>query len=139
MFRTRDANDWMWAQALDLLDEAERMHRRFFRLASVSEPQAMWEPPVDVFESEREVVLVVALPGVVAERVSVRTDDGTLVVRAERPFPLAGARYAVRQLEIPYGVFERRIPLPEGTRVDGAPELTHGCLVLRLTRKANPA
>ena len=139
MFRTRDPNDWMWAHALSLLDEAERMHRRFFSLAPVSQSQATWEPPVDVFENEREIVLVVALPGVVAERVSVKSEEGVLVVRAERPFAPAAARYAVRQLEIPYGVFERRIRMPEGARVDGAPQLDHGCLVLRLTRKANPA
>ena len=30
-----------------------------------------WEPPVDVFEDEREVVIVVAMPGVPAERVQV--------------------------------------------------------------------
>ena len=133
MFRTRDATDWMWTEALTLLDQAERMHRQFFRLAASS--QAVWEPPVDVFESEREVLLVVALPGVVAERVSVRSEPGVLVVRAERPVPLQESRYAVRQMEIPYGVFERRIPLPDGAFAVQAPELTHGCLVVRLTRK----
>jgi HSP20 family protein len=40
----------------------------------------------------------------------------------------------VRQLEIPYGAFERRIPLPPGRLEAGNPELTHGCLVLRLRK-----
>jgi len=40
----------------------------------------------------------------------------------------------VRQLEIPYGAFERRIPLPNVHFEVGTPELTHGCLVLRLRK-----
>jgi hypothetical protein len=29
-----DASDVMWARAVELLDEAERLHRRFFHLAT---------------------------------------------------------------------------------------------------------
>jgi HSP20 family molecular chaperone IbpA len=89
---------------------------------------------VDVFEDEREVVIVVALPGVAAERVEITSEPGVLVIRAERPTSFAGARCAVRQLEIPYGRFERRIPLPEGRLETDSQELTHGCLILRLRK-----
>ena len=122
----------MWAQAYELIEQAERMHRQFFRLAASERAQAVWEPPVDVLEDEQEIVIVVALPGVPAERVEVTIEQGALVIRAERPLPFAGATRAIRQLEIPYGSFERRIALP-GVRLDaGARELRDGCLVLRL-------
>ena len=75
---SRNPTDWMWAQAVELIDEAERMHRQFFRLAGSERPQAVWEPPVDVFEDEREVVIVVALPGVPPERVEVAMEPGEL-------------------------------------------------------------
>ena len=110
-YRTQPS-DWMWAQACELIEQAERMHRQFFRLAPSARAQASWEPPVDVFEDEREIVIVVAMPGVAAERVEVTSEPGVLVVRGERPLPLADSRHRVRQLEIPYGYFERRIPLP---------------------------
>ncbi len=87
----RNPNDWMWAQACDLIDQAERMHRQFFRLAAATPARVSWEPPVDVFEDEREVVIVVALPGVPAERVEVTIEAGELVVRAERRLPAVGA------------------------------------------------
>ncbi len=135
MFRRPDPTDWMWAQACDLIEQADRMHRRFFRLASSAATQAVWEPPVDVFEDEREVVVVIALPGVLAERVEISTEPGALLVRAERSIPFAGLRLAVRRLEIPYGHFERRIPLPAGRLTAGTPELIHGCLVLRLRKE----
>ena len=124
----------MWAQACDLLEQADRMHRQFFRLTSSAQPQA-WEPPVDVFEDENEVVVVVAMPGVAADRVQVVTEPGALTVRGERPLPLRqGARALVHQLEIPYGYFERRIALPPGQWASISHELANGCLVLRLRK-----
>ncbi|HEX5865091.1 MAG TPA: Hsp20/alpha crystallin family protein [Casimicrobiaceae bacterium] len=131
---SRNPTDWMWAQACELIEQAERLHRQFFRLASSERTQAVWEPPVDVFEDELEVIIVVALPGVPADRIQVTTESGLLVIRAESPLPFAGSRRAVRQLEIPYGSFERSIPLPEARLEAGTRELADGCLILRLRK-----
>src|SRR5215470_13017888 len=103
--------DWMWTQAIELLEQAERMQRHFFRLAQSGRSRPTWEPPVDVFEDESGLVIVVALPGVPADRVEVTFEPGVLVVRAERPLPFVDRCSAVRHLEIPYGQFERRVPL----------------------------
>ena len=110
------------------------MHGQFFRLASSARTHALWEPPIDVFEDEREVVVVVAMPGVSAESIQVTMEPGALVVRAERPLSFAGL-HAVRQLEIPYGFFERHIPLPDARLEAGASELAHGCLTIRLRKR----
>ena len=134
MNRRTDPTEWMWTQACDLIDQAERMHRQFFRLAASPGAEATWTPPMDVFEDEHEVAIVVALPGVAAEDVEVAAERGALVVRAERALPFAGSRHAVRQLEIPYGYFERRVPLPAGRFDALAHELTHGCLLVRLRK-----
>ena len=132
MARRSDIDSRMWAEAAELLGQAERLHRQFFRLAAAA-PTA-WEPPVDVFEDARELVIVVAMPGVAAERVQVAQDDGALIVRGTRPLPFGGSGHRVRQLEIPYGAFERRLPLPAGRFEIGTPELAQGCLTLRLRR-----
>lgn len=132
---SRNPTGWMWAQACDLLDEAERMHRRFFQLGASDLARAVWGPPVNVFEDEREIIIVVALPGVPAGSVEATIESGTLVVRAESRISLAGSRGAVRRLEIPYGVFERRIELPDVRLEAGRREFRDGCLILRL-RKA---
>jgi HSP20 family molecular chaperone IbpA len=87
-----------------------------------------------MYENEREIVIVVAMPGVPADRVQVTHEQGVLLVRGQRPLPFAGGRLVVRHLEIPYGAFERRVALPDGRFESGAPELNHGCLVLRLRR-----
>jgi len=132
---TRYPTDWMWAQACELIEQAERMHRQFFHLTTSTRSQAVWEPPADVFEDEHEVIVVVALPGVPADRIQLTTEPGMLVVRAERPAPF-GAEHDVRQLEIPYGFFERRIRLPDASLRAGAPETRDGCLLLRLRKSA---
>ena len=138
MSRRPDPSDWMWAHACELMSQAERMHQQFFRLTSSARTQTSWEPPVDIFEDERDVVIVIAMPGVPADRVQVTTEPGALMVRGERPLPFANARHALRQLEIPYGWFERRIPL-SGVRVEsGTHQVVDGCIVLRLNKQNQP-
>jgi HSP20 family protein len=134
MTRRVDPTEMMWAQACDFIDQAERMHRQFFRLVSSPRAHTLWEPPVDVFEDGRELVIAVAMPGVSADRLEVVAEPGVIVVRGERPLPFVGSRYAVRQMEIPYGYFERRIALPAGLFEAVSQELADGCLVLRLRR-----
>jgi HSP20 family protein len=128
-----DATGWMWLQACDLIEQSERLHRQFFRLSGTQRDVASWQPPVDVFEDERDIVIVVAMPGVTAERVEVIMEQGSLLVRGTRPIPLTSPRQRVHQLEIPYGAFERRIVLSQAGRLElDAPELIQGCLFLRL-------
>ena len=45
---TRDPTAWMWAEACQMLEQAERMHRQFFRLGSPRGARTVWEPPVAV-------------------------------------------------------------------------------------------
>jgi HSP20 family protein len=132
----RFPTDWMWAQACEVIDEAERMHRQFFRLAASTRTRVTWEPPVDVFEDELEVVVLVALPGVPPHGVEVTAEADELVVRAERSLPFAASPRALRRLEIPYGYFERRIRLPGARLETGTREVRDGCLILRLSKVA---
>lgn len=136
MARPDDPGIWMWTQACELLDQAERMHRQFFRPEAAARAFSVWQPPVDLFEDDAGVVLVAAMPGVDAGEVDVCCDGAHLIVRGKRalPLPRGGARVHVRRLEIPYGRFERRVELPPGRYRADAPELQQGLLVVRLRR-----
>ena len=136
MARSTDSSGWMWSQACDLIEQAERMHRQFFRAVAAQPTEVVWEPPADVFEDEREVVVVLAMPGVRPERMEVRSEGGTLLVRGVRPLPLAGSGLRVRHLEIPYGRFERRIPLASGHYELHEQRVENGCLVIGLRQVA---
>lgn len=123
----------MWAQACEMLERAERMQRQFFQPSGVSNRRAAWQPPVDVYETERALWVVIALPGVSPERVQVRFQSGVLIVAGERRLPVeAGA--AVRRLEIPHGYFERRMELPSGRYELDRHELANGCLYISLLK-----
>lgn len=126
----------MWTEALDLLDQADRLHRQFFRLGRREAGTPCWEPPVDIYEARGEIWLYYALPGVEAERVQVQLEGNALVVRGDRPLPPQARQAAIRRLEIPYGPFERRVSLPAGQYQLLQHELHAGSLVIGLRRVA---
>jgi HSP20 family molecular chaperone IbpA len=124
----------MWAEACELLERAERLHRQFFLPRAGEGRRPSWEPPVDVLETEAELLILVALPGVGADQLQVVVDGGTLAVVGERPMPGRARAGVIRRLEIPYGHFERRIELPPGRFEIARRELADGCLVLGLRK-----
>ena len=132
-----DPNDWMWSEALQMLARAERMHQQMFlpvgRHAKIS-----WTPPVDVFETEREVLVLAALPGVDVTKVEAVIEGGALVIRGQRVFPPEFGAAMIHRLELPQGRFERSVKLPAG-RYDGVKRAEqHGCLVISLSKAKAP-
>lgn len=126
---TRDSSAWMWHDACLILDRAERMQREFFRLGIERRPVPTWQPPVDILESDSELLIIVALPGVNARDLDVRVDGSTLVVSAVRSLPATDAS-VIRRLEIPHGRFERSIVLEGGALQLHQREFVDGCLKL---------
>ncbi len=120
----------MWAEALEMLERVERLQRPAFRPGAVD----TWVPPVDVYETPAALEIVVALPGVPAERIEARVESGVLVVRGERPVPPIMRRAHLHRLEIPVGRFERRLELPPGRYSAASPEVRDGCLILQLKK-----
>jgi HSP20 family protein len=134
---SNDPRQWMWDEALDALARAERLHRQLFQPPVVAQArQPRWEPPVDVLETDQEVVIIAALPGVPDETVSIAIDRGALVMSGERPPPQELRIGLIHRLELPQGQFERRIPLPPGRYGEVLHRTEHGCLIIRL-RKAS--
>jgi HSP20 family protein len=132
---TRNPHSWMWAEACEMLERAQRMQRQFFRFGHAVAAQPRWEPPVDIVAYEPDVQVTVALPGVAPDLVQVRVAAGALSVTALRTPPLNEQTTAVHRLEIPYGRFERQIALPAGSYELIEQTFKHGCLVLRLTKR----
>src|SRR5215468_8846926 len=99
------AQNRMWPDACEMLARAERLHRAFFRpLFSAAEPLA-WEPPVDMLETETEVLVHVALPGVSAECLEITIEGAELVFAGIRLFPAEMQTAIIHRLEIPQGRF----------------------------------
>jgi HSP20 family molecular chaperone IbpA len=131
---SRDLATWMWAEACDALVRAEQLQRQFFRPASQGKRPG-WEPPVDIFETDRELWIVAALPGVEARLVEITIADGVVTIAGERRPPAAQRVAAIHRMEIPLGRFERRIVLPAGRFELARRDLADGCLTLTLIKR----
>jgi HSP20 family protein len=132
----RDPIDWMLSDAFETLARAERMHQQFLKLrpwAGADEPS--WEPPIDVLETDREVLILIALPGVDPDEVEAAIEGDSLVVSGRRVLPAELRNARIHRLELPQGRFERRIALPLG-RYTITRFATYGCVGLRLAKSA---
>jgi HSP20 family protein len=131
-----DPRTLMWARACELIDRAERLHRQFFRPMAESIRDVIWEPPVDIVETDFDILMTVALPGVDENAVKVSVDADTVHVmgfRGPSAFPRGSL---VHRLEIPYGRFERQISFT-GRRLQlSESELARGCLSLKFSKQA---
>jgi HSP20 family molecular chaperone IbpA len=126
-----DFKNWMWFEAVDRLSRAQRMHQQFFLLKQRGRAPS-WEPPADVLETDDEVMVFFALPGVDPDQVQSAIEGDSLVVAGQRVLPEELRTARIHCLELPQGRFERRIPIPHG-RYDAVKlETAHGCLLFRL-------
>lgn len=119
----------MWADACAAMERADRLRRQFFHHGSPH-----WEAPIDVFESDDALIILVAMPGVELETISVTLNAGTLTISGERPLPMELQKAHILRMEIPYGHFERRIDLPPVPFQISGRHLANGCLMLRLAK-----
>jgi HSP20 family protein len=127
-------SSWMWSEACEMLARAERLHREFFRPAGSVARLPSWEPPVDILETEHEVLVLVALPGVDPDRVEAAIDGDDLVFAGNRVFPAALRTAIIHRLELPQGRFERRLRLPAGRYNAVRRSVVDGCLLITLQK-----
>jgi HSP20 family protein len=122
--------DWMWSEACDTLARAERLHRQFFQPRG----SGAWEPPVDILETELEVRLFFALPGVSIDKVEAVIDGPDLVVAGTRTLPPELRTAVIHRIELPQGRFERRVRLPAGRYSAVRRSAADGCVLIILEK-----
>jgi HSP20 family protein len=96
-----------------ILDE---LGGRNFRAGTDEEPQAV---PINVFETENELMVVAAMPGLEADNIDIRAEDDYLTIRAEKRGP-GQERHRYLRREWSYGPYERTIELPMDVDVERA-------------------
>lgn len=129
-----DTRAWMWSDAIDMLARADRLHRQMFEPALSRSRKPCWEPPVDIVEMEREVLVLAALPGVDPKNIEIAINGGLLLIAGERVLPPEFKTAAIHRLELPQGCFERSIQLPPGRYEVMPPTVVNGCLSIVLRK-----
>ncbi len=104
-----------WQPFDDLMSIRESMDRMFEDFLT-RRPRAagpmVWQPAIEVFETENEVVVKAELPGIDPKNVGVTVSGDGLTIKGEAKTDQEekGRNYYRRELR--YGGFQRTIPLP---------------------------
>lgn len=106
-----------WDPFRDILFLQERMSRIFDEAlvrykGSGSLQGCGWSPPVDIYETEENIVLKAEVPGLEIKDVSIEVDDNTLVLKGERKLQKNPAEENYHRMERCYGSFNRVFSLP---------------------------
>jgi HSP20 family protein len=98
--------------------ELASIHNEMSRLLNAFEGNGgtvqSWVPPLDVWETENELVYAFDLPGVPQEDVAIEYEDGMLTVSAKRERTLEKGDDRLYRFERRFGTFSRSVGLPQG-------------------------
>jgi HSP20 family protein len=119
---------------------------RFFAEPNGRPQVPAWVPPVDIQETENELVVKADVPDMKFEDIDVRIENGTLTLRGERKFE--GKKDAEKKdedkkdnagwhrIERSYGSFERLFTLPDSVSPEGVKaDYKNGTLTVTLPKK----
>ena len=103
-----------------------------------SEPASRpWSPPVDILETENDLVLKADLPDIDPKNVGIQLENGTLTLKGERKFEeQKNGHKGYHRIERSYGSFVRAFSLPDtvdGERVKA--DYKNGVLTVTLPKK----
>jgi HSP20 family protein len=94
-----------------------------------------WSPSVDVYETDKEIVVKADIPGVEPENVELYCTPDAVVLRGETRHEDERQEGSTHRTERYYGRFERQIPLPPGVRPEEAKaNFRNGVLELRIPK-----
>jgi HSP20 family protein len=95
-----------------------------------------WAPPVDIYETENDIILKAELPGVDPKDVEVRVEDNNLYLKGERKFEKEVKEQNYHRVERSYGSFARSFSLPNSINADKVKaEYKDGLLTLTMPKR----
>ena len=119
----------------DFFELRDRLYRLLDESFTPAEAESApsFSPPVDILAGDEEVVILVELPGMSRDDVSVEVQNGTVKIRGERPADADG-RYYLR--ERPSGAFSRSFSLAWELDPDSvSAKLDNGVLRVSIARR----
>lgn len=119
-----------WDPLRDLL----ALHEHLGHIVGTDAPG--WTPPVDLYETSNEFVLIAELPGLSREQIDIQAEDNRIMIRGERSGQVPCDHY--HRIERGHGHFSRTFALPESVDVDGvSADLKDGLLTVTIPKAAS--
>jgi HSP20 family protein len=95
-----------------------------------------WSPPVDIYETENELVVKADVPEVDPKNVAIQMENGTLTLKGERRFEEQGNGRGFHRIERGYGSFVRAFSLPDTVDPEKVKaDYKNGVLTITLPKK----
>jgi HSP20 family protein len=131
-----------WNPLGDIVNIHNRINRIFRDSLQGSELDNTgdWQPPVDIFETDSEIIILAELPGTPEDAIDVQISDGVLSIRGTKPSPLEKNSDVFYRIERTSGKFSRAFSVPQG--VDSSTinaSLKDGILKIILSKSVNEA
>jgi HSP20 family protein len=120
-----------WDPLRDLL----ALHEQIGQLVGTDAPG--WTPPVDLYETSAEFVLMAELPGLTRDQIEIHAEESRLVLRGERTSGPGGhvSCEQYHRVERGHGRFSRAFALPEPVDVEGVTaDLKDGLLTITIPK-----
>jgi len=129
-----------WDQSRGLISLQDQVNRlfedNFTRERSGHADLATWAPPVDIYETENELVLKADLPDLQDKDIDLRVENNMLTIRGERKFDKDVNEDNYLRVERAYGSFTRSFSLPNTVSSESVrAEYRNGVLTLHMAKR----
>ena len=127
-----------WDPFGDIVTLREKMNRMFEDVFTGRTEEgrdltaSTWAPAVDIFETEKELVLTAEVPGIDEKDIEIKIEDNTLSLKGERKFEKETKEENYHRIERSYGSFFRAFALPNSIDPEKI-QATHENGVLKIT------
>ena len=105
-------------EMMSMRESMDRLFEDFFSRRPRTSGPLVWQPALEVFETDNEIVVKAELPGIDPKSVSVTVTAEGLTIKGEAraEHEDKGRNYYRRELR--YGSFQRTVPLPNEVKSD---------------------
>src|SRR5690348_14146797 len=130
-----------WDPFRELAQLQDRVNRLFQETGSGQQDEGFttssFVPPVDIYETEHNIVLKVEVPGVEQKDLDIRIENNTITIRGERKFEKEVKEESFHRVERRYGSFQRSFSLPNTVNTEQvSADYENGVLKVTLAKRA---
>lgn len=102
-------------------------------------PERCFDPPMDIYETEETLVIVMEIAGMRGEDIQVTFEKEFLSISGSRPEPSSPPKTHLHQMEIDYGRFQRTLQIPFPLKTDEfKASYRQGFLVITVPKRKEP-
>ncbi|WP_022850192.1 Hsp20/alpha crystallin family protein [Limisalsivibrio acetivorans] len=128
-----------WDPLKDLMAMHDRMNKMFDEAfeKTGNTGYGEWTPPVDIYETEENIVIVCEVPGMDEKDVDIQISEGVLTLKGEKKYPIDKESDNYYRLERSYGKFNRTFAIPNSVDLENIKAgLKDGILKITLFKKS---